>query len=426
MSRVVVIGSGLAGLVAANRLAASGAKVTLLSKGLGGLQLGQGTIDVFGYNPQRVTNPIMAVAAVAEGSTTAPGEVAPPAHPYTVIGPQTVLSSLSYLKELLPELLVGDPEANYQLPTAVGAIRPTCLAQPSMIAGQVRADAQLVIVGLRQLKDFHPQLVAENLARTPLPDGGRLSARHVILDFPARDGEIDSSGLTYARSFDDPAFRDRFAKTLSGVVEPGEIIGLPAILGLRDFNAWRSLAEAVGHPIFEIPLAPPSVPGIRLNEALTAQAITAGVRIVPGVRTISFTADGGRVTSVSIDTAPAAREFVADAFVLATGGFESGALSLDSHGEVSETLFGLPLAGLDAPALLHGDYWGAEQPLFKVGVRVGKDLRPLDASGAPVYANLYAAGGIIAGSPGWAEKSGDGVALASAVAAADSITKELA
>jgi glycerol-3-phosphate dehydrogenase subunit B len=414
MSRVVVIGAGLAGLVAANRLADGGAEVVLLHKGLGGLQLGQGTIDVFGYDPARVTNPIKAAGAVA---TT---------HPYAAIGTRAVLGGLRYLKELLPDLLVGDPEANYQLPTAVGAIRPTCLAQPSMVAGHVTEGAKLVIVGIRQLKDFHPQLVAENLARTTLPDGGQLQARHLWVDVPAREPEVDSSGLTYARAFDHPEFRVRFAKALSGLLADDEIVGLPAVLGLADPGAWRDLAGKLGHQVFEIPLPPPSVPGLRLNAALTAKALTAGVRIVPGVRTTAFTATDSQVRSVSIATVPAPRQFSADAFVLATGGFESGALELDSYSVVRETLFDLPLSGLDAGPLVHGDYWGAQQPLFAVGVAVGPDLRVLDARGAAVYDNLYAAGGIIAGASGWAEKSGDGIALASAIAAADSILKELA
>jgi glycerol-3-phosphate dehydrogenase subunit B len=411
--RTIVIGAGLAGLVTANRLAEGGAQVTLLSKGIGGLQLGQGTIDVLGYTPERVTNPIRSVQALT-GS-----------HPYGRIGADRVLTGLSYLKQLLPDLLVGDPEANYQLPTAVGAIRPTCLAQPSMVAGNLSGGDRVVIVGLRQLKDFHPQLVAENLARTELPSGGRAKVRHVLVDFGVRE-EVDTGALTYARALDDPATREGFARTVISHLETDEIVGLPAILGVRDANAWRNVAEKLGHPVFEIPLPPPSVPGIRLNEALTAKAKAAGVRFVQGTRTVTFRASGGKVEAVTSAVEPAGREFTADAFVLAGGGFESGALELDSHGRVRETLFGLPLEGADVTPLIHGDYWGGEQPLFNVGVAVGTDLKPLDASGAPVYSNLWAAGGIIAGSAGWAEKSGDGVALASAIGAADSILKELA
>jgi glycerol-3-phosphate dehydrogenase subunit B len=146
--------------------------------------------------------------------------------------------------------------------------------------------------------------------------------------------------------------------------------------------------------------------------------------MVPGSRTVGFRAADGVIKGVTIETAGAPREFTADAFLLAAGGFESGALAMDSHGTVTETLFGLPLAGLDAQPLVHGDYWGAEQPLFRVGVRVAGDMRVLDGAGAIVHPNLYAAGGIIGGSSRWAEKSGDGIALGSAVLAADSILKE--
>ena len=76
MSRVVVIGAGLAGLIAAFRLAAGGATVTLLSKGIGGLQLGQGTIDVLGYAPDRVrrTGPVLpASPPSARAPYAAPG-----------------------------------------------------------------------------------------------------------------------------------------------------------------------------------------------------------------------------------------------------------------------------------------------------------------------------------------------------------------
>ena len=48
MRDAVVIGAGLAGLAATLRLAEAGAKVTLVTKGIGGLQLGQGTLDILG------------------------------------------------------------------------------------------------------------------------------------------------------------------------------------------------------------------------------------------------------------------------------------------------------------------------------------------------------------------------------------------
>ena len=65
MARVVVIGAGLAGLVASIRLADAGARVALLNKGTGGLQLSQGTVDILGYGPGRIERPLDALADFA-------------------------------------------------------------------------------------------------------------------------------------------------------------------------------------------------------------------------------------------------------------------------------------------------------------------------------------------------------------------------
>ncbi|MDK9345519.1 FAD-binding protein, partial [Propionibacterium freudenreichii] len=58
MRDVVVIGAGLSGLLAAIRLRRAGLAVTMVHKGRGGLQLGQGTIDLLGYRPDRVARPL--------------------------------------------------------------------------------------------------------------------------------------------------------------------------------------------------------------------------------------------------------------------------------------------------------------------------------------------------------------------------------
>jgi len=412
MTRVVVIGAGVAGLVASIRLADAGARVALLNKGTGGLQLSQGTIDILGYAPERVERPLEALAGFAQ---------AHPGHPYASLDAECVGTAAGYLKDLLgPALLVGDPAVNLQLPTAVGAIRPTALVSPSMTAGACVDGADFVIVGLRQLKDFYPELVAQNLARTEPPGGGRITARSVMLDFPARDGEIDSSGLTYARALDDPAYRRRFALAVKGVVGDAGTVGLPAVLGLDDHGAWADIAELIGAEVFEIPLPPPSVPGMRLNRALTERAKSAGVRVVPGSKVTGFHASGGSVRSVSLATAGGAREFVAEAFLLATGGFESGALHADSYHKVHESVFDLPLR-IPEGTLVHGDYWGDPQPLFTIGVDTDENLLVRHPGGEPVHNNLYAAGGILAGATRWQEKSGEGIAVASAVRAADAI-----
>lgn len=410
MSDVVVIGAGLAGLTAALRLARSGRSVMLVTKGPGGLQLSQGTLDILGYTPERVERPLEALAGV------------PSDHPYASIGADAVGAAVAWLAGALgPDLLVGDPARNHHLPTAVGALRPTALAQPSMVAGDAIGGRSYAVVGVRQLKDFPADLVAGNLARSTAPDGGALAASAAWVDLPARPGEADPSPLTYARALDEEAFAARFARAVAAAAGPGDVVALPAVLGVRRSGVWRQVAEVVGRDVCEIPLPPPSVPGLRLHEALLALVRAAGVRIVTGSRIVGRTLDADAVASVTLAAAGGPRQLRADAFVYAPGGFESGALEVDSFGAISEPVFGLPLTATDAAPLIQATYWGPH-PLFTVGVRVDQAGRPADAAGAAVHPNLYVAGGLIAGAERWREKSGDGIAVATAVRAADHIT----
>ena len=68
MRDVVVIGAGLAGLAAAIKAADAGLSVTLVTKGVGGIQLGTGTVDILGYRPEPVEAPLEAL----EGHVASP------------------------------------------------------------------------------------------------------------------------------------------------------------------------------------------------------------------------------------------------------------------------------------------------------------------------------------------------------------------
>ncbi len=414
----VVVGAGLAGLVAALRLARGGASVTLVSAGVGGLQLSQGTLDVLGYAPDRVLRPFQALDAFG---------AARPEHPYATLGAAAVRAGADFVADAVgPALLAPPSDANLQLPTAVGAIRPTAAAQPSMAAADLArpGDHRFVVVGLRRLKDFQPALIAGNLARTPAPGGGSIAARPDWVDVEARPGEHDTSGLTYARRLDDPDFRQGFARAVAAVAADGETVLLPALLGLDDPSAHADLERLIGHPVAEIPLPPPGVPGMRLYRALSKAVRDAGVQVVSGSWVVDKVVEGDRLAALVVGETGRRVEFRARNFVFAPGGFESGALAVDSYGAITETALGLPLTAAHSAGLIHGDFWGSDQALFGVGVRVDPAMRVLDAAGAPVYANLHAAGGILAGASRWREKSGEGIAAASALVAADHILTE--
>ncbi|MFZ1382877.1 MAG: glycerol-3-phosphate dehydrogenase subunit GlpB [Scrofimicrobium sp.] len=427
MSDVVVIGAGLAGLTTATRLMQQGKSVALVSKGIGGLQLGQGTIDFVGYDPDLVDDPIKEIDRTVDET-----------HPYSHFSAKDAAFAAEWIRDLMgEELLVGDGQRNYRLPTALGALRPTALPQPSMVFGEPEG-RNIVLVGFDRLKDFYPDLVAENLRRQTNPDGTAIEARAIHVDLEVREGEVDSSGLQFARALDSPEVQEELCELVRPHLLDGEVVGFPAVLGLADTSAWKQISKRLGHDVFEVVIQPPSVPGMRLNERFT-RLVKSGMtdpgavpsipaqtgvlasrsRFILGGHVVGFDAEGDRLVSVTVASAGHPTTLRADEFVLATGGFEAGSLAMDSYGNVTETLFDLPLHGV-TEELINGDYWG-EQPLFKVGLKVDEQMRPLDAAGQVVYSNLRAAGGLIGGANRWREKSGDGIALLTGLRAADSI-----
>lgn len=395
----VVIGAGTAGLVAGARLAEGGARVCVLAKGVGSTHLAPGTIDVLGYAPSRVSSP----GAGIEELTAARAD-----HPYSLLGVDAIGEALQWFSERVAAgplegyRYVGGLEDNMLLPTAVGALRPSALVPETMAAGDTSsASGHVCVVGTRTLRDFHASLCAANLGRAGV------SARSVEVEIEVDRADQNSLGL--ARRFDDPAWRAAFAARLALKLQADERVGLPAMLGLRDpHGTWSDLQHRLGRPVFEIPTLPPSVPGMRLYEILRSTLRRAGGRLVLGAEVVSSERDGSRVVSVATRSAGHDARYAARWFVLAAGGFNSGAIELDSRWATHERVLGLPLRGLPAqgePRFV-GDYL-AEQPMARVGVAVDGELR---AEGAE---NVVVAGAGLPGAIPWREGSGEGIALAS-------------
>jgi glycerol-3-phosphate dehydrogenase subunit B len=394
----VVIGAGTAGLTAAARLAEGGARVCVLAKGVGSTHLAPGTIDVLGYAPDRVEEPESAMPAfIAEH----------PDHPYALIGADAIGPALQWFAERaqkgpLPGYrYVGGLDRNQMIPTAVGVLRPSALVPETMAGGDERLREAVCVVGMRPLRDFHAALCAANLSHNGP------AARAVEATVEVDRADVNALGL--ARRFDDPAWRAAFAAKLAPLVRADERVALPAVLGLRDPHAaWEDLQQRLGRGVFEIPTLPPSVPGMRLFEILKAALRTAGGRLVLGAEVIGADRVGARIEAVRAHASGHDVHYHARWFVLATGGFASGAISIASDWTVHENALDLSLRGFPAPGepRFVADYF-AEQPMARTGVAVDGSLR---AEGAE---NVFVAGASLPGSLPWKEGSGEGIALAS-------------
>jgi glycerol-3-phosphate dehydrogenase subunit B len=185
---------------------------------------------------------------------------------------------------------------------------------------------------------------------------------------------------------------------------------------------WTELSDALGRTVFEIPTLPPSVPGIRLYRRLVASLKAAGGRVVIGPRVIGAQGSGGRIEGVQVDTGARATTYRTGAVVLASGGVSAGGIALDSRWRLTETIFGLPLTGVpQAGEPRFSPVYFRDHPVDRAGLTIDDRGRPIDSRGEVVWENLYAAGAMLAGSRPWAEKSGNGISLATGWHVAGSI-----
>ncbi|MDY5403422.1 MAG: glycerol-3-phosphate dehydrogenase subunit GlpB [Trueperella sp.] len=417
--RIIVIGSGLAGLTAALRLRDAGHHVDIVTKGWGGLLLSSGTLDVYGWGKdgRPVLDPYAAIAdLVAED----------PGHPYAAIGVEAVREGIDWLCSTTG--LFAKAGNNVLIPTAIGAVRPTAAVQNTMVPSLMEDGKKFLVVGIRQFRDFPAAFIADNLARSPL---AKVETRAVTISLAPRKPEADSTGTTFARAFDGtagldgPSTRDALIHELRAHVRDGETVLLPAILGFAP-DAYQEISAELGVPVGEVPVPPPSIPGRRINDVLIQLCRDKRIDISLNGEVIGFEASGGHVTALQVQRAGRVTTNKVDAVVYAGGGLESGSIQRNSYGEIRERVFDLPLTFLDAEdpetTGVTGSVVVNGKDIFGTGVCVNADMLALDGD-APAYDNLYCAGSVIGGARPWSEKSGEGIALGSAVAATRAILR---
>lgn len=416
---VVVVGAGLAGLTAAARLAGAGASVHLVAKGHGTTHWAAGGMDV-AVVPGAST-PARAVAALAHV----------PGHPYAYLASDTRPAIEWLLATLAGQGLPyagGLDEPIRLVPTAIGGTRPAAIV-PDGQAAALRPwapDEPLVICGPSGFKDFWPAAIALSLARPAVwagTDNRPVACEALTVDLPGLAGRHNLDALELARRFDDPAWRGPALDAIARALEargarrgsPGRV-GLPAVLGLHDHPAVLEEARRrLPLEPFEIPLVPPSVPGVRLHDAFRSVIRRAGGRIQIGQRVARIEREGNRVLAVHLEAAVRTFPIRTGALILATGSIAGGGLVGTLAGTLEEPVLGLPV---EAPGI---EDWLAQDgldpaghPLEAAGIRTDARLRPIDpASGAPVLANVVVAGALLAGQRALRERCGDGVAVTS-------------
>jgi glycerol-3-phosphate dehydrogenase subunit B len=226
------------------------------------------------------------------------------------------------------------------------------------------------------------------------------------------DGRTDTVAL--ARAFDRLVEPERTFAALASRLEAGiETVLVPAVLGLERHDQIMAAAAATGLTCLEVPTLPPSVPGLRLWQALNRRLTDGGAMIHMGVKVTGRVGPDGRIAEV-VDGH--GRRFAADAFVLASGGVLMGGLEVDSMGRVAEPVFGLAVH--QTRPLEAGRVDGTLDALHAAGVEADEALR-LRGNGRPGPRNLFVTGSTLAHWNPTREVSAEGVAIATGWAAAE-------
>lgn len=411
MYDVVVIGAGLAGLIGGLRLAEAGYNVLLVAKGHGTTHWAAGTIDLLdGEQPRQTIGQLISEH---------------PDHPYSRSGLEALDAALQRLRQICKDggyPLVGSAERNTLLPTAAGALRPTALLPATMAAGDVRLPGQMLLVGFRQLRDFYPPLAAANLRAQGI------DARAAYLDLPPARRRLDFPTTVVARLFEDAGSRATLAQQLRSLRGAATRIGLPAVLGMdRATQVVAALQEDSGALVFEIPTLPPSVPGIRLFNLLAQAFRRAGGHTQIGGWVVDKEAEGRRLKAIFTEAAARRQRHTARGFLLATGGIIGGGIRAEHGQRVVETALGLPVT---VPNSSKG--WFAERfmdqeghAIYRAGIAVDDQLRPLDEHGDLAFENVAVAGAALGGADLIRERCYEGVALASGWRAAGMLMEQL-
>ncbi len=418
-SDVLVIGGGLAGASAALSAARGGADVRLVTHKENTLRNASGLIDVLGYHgsDEPLIDPFESIPEL------------PDEHPYRKVGVEGIRESLTLFDELAGELYEGGhTEANALSPTYGGTIKPTSRYPVSAAAGLASRAEDTLLVGFETVTDFDAPLSAHRLD-SAVP----FEVRGVTIRFPG-NFRADARITRLARALDADELLDR--ETRLGTREAltarvaehlgdAERVGFPALLGDEKHRAVREALEAeLGVPVFEMPMGPPSLPGMRLEDRLYEALEEAGVHVESGNPVVGYEDDAGRIESVEIDRGRRETPYHAGQFVLATGGLVGKGIDSDREGVFEPVFDSFVPQPAERYEWFHDEVFD-DQPYARFGLVTDDDLRPLDSASEPAFSNLRAAGAVLGGYDMAREKSGSGVSLSTGFVAGRRANEDL-
>lgn len=275
---VLVIGSGLCGLMAARTVAQTGARVALVATGAGRYAQSPGWI-----------------------------------HKPTTDAAQALQAFQSWSAEAGCAFATGT-ENRLLLPDILGNTEELCMAPLRMALADVRSAADTMIVGIEGLTSFDAAFVAERL------NGRDTQYRAARIVLPCALGTPVTTARI-ASCFDrDARFRADLARALRKAGSGCTRVLMPGVLGiLSDHVLLNEFASAVGVELGELATHSPSAPALRVQQRLEHSLARSGVEMNCGYPATEFLHDGTRVIGARLATPGNGRCIYAQTTLFAAG-----------------------------------------------------------------------------------------------------------
>lgn len=411
----VIIGGGLSGLICGIRLQKSGKKCAVISAGQSAMHFSSGAFDLLGKMPDGtiVDKPLEAIEKLdAE-------------HPYSVIGADKVkkyaAEAPGFLESCGIQTNCNSAENTWRI-TPTGERKPSWLTLSDFTPLSTKEEKignKALIINILGYLDFNTKFLADSFEK----QGTTCRIASIKLEEMERlrknPSEMRSTNI--ARVMDRDGIWEKAAAQVKEMIQDEDVVVLPAVFGLKNAATVELMREAIGIKVVFVATMPPSVPGIRTQMKLKAEFEKAGGRFLLGdtVLEADFNEDGS-VKSIATSNFGDIRVY-ADDFVLASGSFFSKGL-IATPEKVYEPVFRIDLTYAEKrDNWFDRNFWN-RQNYISFGAKVSDTLN-LYIDGNKVN-NLYAAGSIIGGSNTLYEGCGGGVAIISALAAADEILQK--
>ncbi len=419
----IIIGGGISGLTCGLKCVNEGLSCAIISSGMSALHFSSGSIDLLGYYPANnvVRDPFDRLEEFIKEK---------PDHPYAKCGIDSIENGLTFLKnEAMKNNLefFSKERGNHFHVTTLGTVKPTFLSQTSVFNEQIdilfSQKQKIAILNIDGFRDFHPGLTASNLRRQTLFKNFDIITG--LIKLPELKKKLkqpnDFRSIDISRIFDRSQFIDEIASQIKKLAGDAKIVALPAFLGIEKYDETiKRLSELTDRFIYEIPTLPPSILGMRLDNALKSRFAELGGVFIAGDRVVGGDVSNGKLDRVYTQNHEA-RGLSARFFALTAGSFFSGGMVAESN------LMKEPIFDLSMDYDPGRENWRSQtffqregHPFLSYGVKTNEIFNPCDQSGKYIE-NLFCSGAILSGYNPIMEGTGCGVAIGTGYFAAERI-----